>query len=244
MHEAAAPITRAMVLGAGMGSRMRDLTANKPKPMVMVDGRPLVDHVLARLVDAGVTDVVVNVHYKANVLEAHLCGRARPRITISDERDELLDTGGGVAHALPHFRNDAFFVHNADSIWLEHAEPALAAMMRVWDAERMDTLLLLAASPETLGYSGKGDFVRGSDGRIRRCDVNDDAGDVFTGVSIAHPRLFRNAPNGAFSLNVVWDQAMAEGRIFGTVLDGLWMHVGTPEAVAEADAALSAARQL
>lgn len=234
-------ITRAMVLGAGMGSRMRDLTREIPKPMVTVGGRALIDHVLDRLGSAGVTDAVVNVHYKADVLEAHLKKRTTtPHVIISDERHELLDTGGGIRRAQTHLGEDPFIIHNSDSIWHEGEGCALQKLAQSWNPKTMDTLLLLADPKTTLGYDGAGDFILASDGTLTRHRSNAQSDGeqsyVFTGVSIAHPRLFENAPNGAFSLNVLWDRAIAVGRVYGVLLDGQWMHVGTPEAVAEADA--------
>ena len=232
-------IAQAMLLGAGMGSRMRELTHDRPKPMVAVGGRPLIDHVLDRLVTTGVTHAVVNVHYKADVLEDHLEPRTQPAITISDERATLLDTGGGVVKALSHFGDEEFFIHNSDSIWVETGAPALDFLRQSWNPEDMDTLLLLANPQTTLGYEGAGDFVRANDGRLRRRGETSSQAYVFTGVSIAHPRLFATAPEGAFSLNLLWDRAIAKGRVHGIVLDGQWMHVGTPEAVAEANTVLA-----
>lgn len=228
-----------MVLGAGMGSRMRDLTDDRPKPMVEVGGRPLIDHVLDRLVAAGVTDAVVNVHYKADVLEQHLQTRATPAITISDERALLLDTGGGVVNALEHFGGDVFFIHNSDSIWRESGAPAIETLANAWRPDDMDTLLMLADPTVALGYDGAGDFVLMDDNRLARRASAQGGAYVFTGVSIAHPRLFLHAPDGGFSLNVLWDRAIAAGRMYGVLLDGQWMHVGTPEAVAEASAVLA-----
>ncbi|MGI9407722.1 MAG: nucleotidyltransferase family protein [Hyphomicrobiaceae bacterium] len=237
--DASPKFTRAMVLGAGMGSRMRDLTRDQPKPMVEVGGKRLIDHVLDRLAGAGITHAVINVHYQADVLERHLKKRGEPYIIISDERDVLLDTGGGVTRALPHFRNEPFFIHNADSIWLEKNNPTLIAMMHAWDPDRMDSLLLLASTATSLGYDGDGDFVMSETGALTRRTGDDAAPHVFAGVSIAHPRLFANAPEGAFSLNRLWDEAIAANRLYGMELDGQWMHVGTPEAVAEAGAVLA-----
>lgn len=233
-------ITKAMVLGAGMGKRMRDLTADRPKPMVKVGDKALVDHVLDRLGKAGVTDAVVNVHYKADVLEGHLRSRTTmPRITISDERDLLLDTGGGVVRALPQLDDAGFFIHNSDSIWRETGAPGLEALQAAWDPLRMDTILLLANPATTVGYDGQGDFVLEPDTRLSRRGDRVENAYVFAGVSIAQGAFFADAPDGAFSLNLLWDRSIAKGRVYGVVLDGQWMHVGTPEAVCEAAAAMS-----
>lgn len=224
----------AFVLAAGMGRRMRHLTADRPKPMVALGGRPLVDHVLDRLVAAGVTRAIVNVHYKAEVLLAHLRSRARPHIAISDERAQLLDTGGGVVAARELIGADPFFIHNSDTVWLERVAN-LDRMIEAWDPARMDSLLLLAERSASIGYDGAGDFVLHGDGRLGRRPADTQVPHVFAGVSIAHPRLLDGAPAGPFSLNVPWDRAIANGRLFGLVLDGLWMHVGTPAAVVEAE---------
>lgn len=229
---------QAMVLAAGFGKRMRPLTDRIPKPMVPLGGRPLIDHVLDRLADAGIAQAVVNVHYLPEAIEKHLAGRQRPRITISDERDRLLDTGGGVVRALPQFGSEPFVIHNSDSVWLEGPTRNIDALLDAWDGERMDGLLLLAASTRTLGYEGAGDFAMTSDGRLARRSEGRIAPFVFTGVSIAHPRMFEGAREEFFSLNRLWDAAIGRGRLFGILLDGFWMHVGTPEALEQAEACL------
>jgi len=233
-------ISHAMVLGAGMGRRMRGLTDERPKPMVEVAGRPLVDHVLDRLHDAGVTDAVVNVHYKADVLERHVTQRTAPRIQISDERDALLDTGGGVVRALSRLGDAPFIIHNSDSIWRETGSSVLQALIDAWSPAEMDTLLLLADAQQALGYDGAGDFICDAAGRVSRRIATDADALVFAGVSVAHPRMFDDAPDGAFSLNRVWDSVIATGRAYGLMLEVQWMHVGTPESVAQADAAIAA----
>jgi N-acetyl-alpha-D-muramate 1-phosphate uridylyltransferase len=224
-----------MVLAAGLGKRMRPLTDEIPKPMVRLKGRPLIDHVLDRLADAGVPRAVVNVHYRADVLEAHLRARSNPQIVISDERGLLLDTGGGVVHARDKLGAEPFLIHNSDSVWVEGVGANLERLFAAWDPETMDSLMLLASATGSLGYEGTGDFVMDKDGRLSRRGERQMAPFVFTGVSIAHPRMFENAPEGAFSLNKVWDNAIEEGRLYGVRLDGLWMHVGTPEALTEAE---------
>ncbi len=228
-------IDTAMILGAGLGTRMRPLTDLVPKPLVRLDGRALVDHALDRLEAAGITRVVVNVHYLADLLEAHLKGRASPKILISDERGKLLDTGGGVVNALPLIGDKPFVIHNSDTAWIEGLGGALSRLIAAFDPERMDSLMLVALAATSIGYDGHGDFDMSPDGLLTRRQERKEAPFVFTGVSIAHPRLFRDAPKGAFSLNKLWDRAIAERRLYGVRLDGVWMHVGTPEALAAAE---------
>jgi MurNAc alpha-1-phosphate uridylyltransferase len=224
-----------MVLAAGLGERMRPLTAEIPKPLVRLKGRPLIDHVLDRLAEAGVGRAVVNVHYLADALEAHLRLRKKPQIIISDERGRLLDTGGGVKHALPVLGPEPFLIHNSDSVWIEGVGSNLKRLFAAWDGGAMDSLMLLASAATSLGYEGPGDFAMGTDGRLIRRGERQMAPFVFTGVSIAHPRLFEGAPDGPFSLNRLWDRAIDKGRLFGVRLEGLWMHVGTPEGLVEAE---------
>jgi N-acetyl-alpha-D-muramate 1-phosphate uridylyltransferase len=231
--------TRAFVLAAGLGNRMRPLTDDKPKPMVRLAGRPLIDHVLDRLERAGITDVVVNVHYRADVLLAHLAQRTSPRIVISDERDVLLETGGGAVKALPLIGSEPFFIHNSDTVWRERGIANIDRMLAAWNPDRMDSLLLLAKVDESLGYDGAGDFNIAADGTLNRRARGTTSPYVFAGVSIASPGMFADAPAGAFSLNVLWDRSMAHKRLYGIVLDGLWMHVGTPQALAEAEEVLA-----
>jgi MurNAc alpha-1-phosphate uridylyltransferase len=237
-------ITAAMIMGAGLGTRMRPLTADRPKPLVTVGGKTLIDHSIDRLVAAGVTRIVVNLHYRGEMLRAHLARRQDTEkdaeIIFSDETDKLLDTGGGVVKALPLLGPSPFFVLNSDSIWVESVA-ALPAMIEEWDDAQMDGLLLLANMHTAMGYEGIGDFVLMEDGRIGR--ARDHAGVpacAYPGVQIAHPRLFEGAPDGAFSTNLMWDRAISGGRLFGTMLDGVWIHVGTPEARDEAEAYLRA----
>lgn len=225
----------AMVLGGGYGKRMMPLTKDIPKPMVVLKGRPLIDHVLDRIAAAGVPRAVVNVHYCADKLQAHVEKRTHPKIEISDERQQLLDTGGGVAKALPLLGPDPFLIHNSDSVWIEGVGSNLERMFSVWDPDTMDSLMLLASAATSLGYDGSGDFAMDKDGRLSRRGERQMVPFVFTGVSIAHPRIFEGAPDGAFSMNRLWDRAIDNGRLFGIRLDGLWMHVGTPEALVEAE---------
>jgi MurNAc alpha-1-phosphate uridylyltransferase len=224
-----------MVLAAGLGVRMRPLTDTVPKPLVRLKGRALIDHVLDRLAAAGVARAVVNVHYLADKLEAHLSQRKRPQIVISDERGEVLDTGGGVVKALPLLGSQPFLIHNSDSVWIEGVGSNLERLFAAWDSGTMDSLMLVASAAASLGYEGQGDFAMANNGRLVRRGERQMAPFVFTGVSIAHPRMFEGAPQGAFSLNRVWDAAIAKGRLYGIRLDGLWMHVGTPEALKEAE---------
>ncbi len=233
--------TAAMVLAAGLGTRMRPLTDTRPKPLVPVAGKALLDHGLDRLAAAGVDTAVVNVHYLAEQIIAHVAGRQAPRIVISDERDRLLETGGGVVRALPLLGPAPFFLLNADSFWVETGAPALAALAAAWDPAAMDALLLLARPAGATGYDGPGDFAMDAAGRLRRRGAAPRAPYVYTGAGILAPALFAGAPEGAFSLNLLFDRAIAAGRLHGVVLDGTWCHVGTPGAIAAAEAALAAA---
>ena len=230
----------AFVLAAGLGTRMRPLTDLLPKPLVPLAGRTLLDHVLDRLAAAGVDTAVVNVHYLAELIEVHLRARLAPRILISDERDALLETGGGVARAMPMLGREPFLVHNSDSVWIEPAGgvPNISRLAATFDAAAMDGLLLVAERSTSLGYDGRGDFHLAADGRLERVGRGGTADLVFAGVSIATSRLMREVPSGAFSLNRVWDRAIAEYRLFGLRLEGTWMHVGDPAALAAAEARL------
>jgi MurNAc alpha-1-phosphate uridylyltransferase len=231
----------AMVLAAGRGKRMRPLTDRLPKPLVPVAGKPLLDHVLDRLAAAGVERAVVNVHYLAEQIERHLAGRRAPRITISDERQMLLDTGGGVVKALPALGGAPFFHVNSDTIWIDGRTPNLLRLADAFDAAEMDALLLLAPIAASIGYSGRGDFAMDADGRLTRRADPEVGPFVYAGAAILRPELFNGAPAGAFSLALLFDRAAQVGRLHGLRLDGVWMHVGTPEAIAQAEAAISAA---
>lgn len=228
-------VTTAMVLAAGLGTRMRPLTDTRPKPLVALQGRALIDHVLDRLAAAGVQRAIVNVHYLADQIEAHLATRAAPHIVISDERDALLDTGGGMVRALPLLGDAPFMIHNSDSVWIEGMGSNIRRLMTAWDDDKMDCLMLVALGATSMGYEGHGDFTMDPDGVLARRGEQEEAPFVFTGVSIAHPRMFIDAPQGKFSLNLLWDRAIAAGRLYGVRLDGAWMHVGTPAAVKEAE---------
>jgi MurNAc alpha-1-phosphate uridylyltransferase len=199
----------------------------------------MLDHMLDKLADAGVRDAVVNVHYLADQIEAHLASRNMPSVTISDERGQLLETGGGVVQALPLLGPDPFFHVNADTIWIEGARPNLVRLAEAFDPARMDVLLLLASTATSTGYDGRGDFVMATDGRLTRRGERDVTPFVYAGAAILTPALFADAPAGAFSLNRIFDTAQAAGRLYGLRLDGIWMHVGTPDAIGEAEAAIA-----
>jgi MurNAc alpha-1-phosphate uridylyltransferase len=228
-------ITRAMIMAAGLGTRMRPLTFDRPKPLVEVRGKALIDHAVDRLVQAGVKLIVVNVHYHADMLMAHLKKRRDVEIRFSEESDTLLGTGGGIVKALPHFEGQPFFVHNSDSIWVEGIGHALERMQQVWNPDEMDALLLLASMVTALGFEGMGDFLLDAEGHIARVPEHCLSPFAYPGVQIVHPRIFDNAPKGAFSMNLLWDRAIEKNRLYGMRLDGVWMHVGTAEAVKDAE---------
>jgi len=229
----------AMVLAAGLGKRMRPITNTLPKPLVSIAGKSMIDYGLDRLAEAGVETAVVNVHYLADQVEAHVRDRTRPAIIISDERDALLDTGGGIAKALPHFNGEPFFVYNSDSTWIEGARPNFELLRQAWQPDRMDILLLLSPTVRAVGYAGPGDFTIDALGRLNRRIEKRVAPFVYAGAAIVHPRAFDDAPQGAFSFNLLFDRAIAGGRLFGMRMDGQWLHVGTPEAIHEAETAIA-----
>jgi N-acetyl-alpha-D-muramate 1-phosphate uridylyltransferase len=233
---------RAIVLAAGLGTRMRPHNGSIPKPLVAIGGKSLIDYVLDRLADAGVESAVVNVHHLADALERHLAPRQRPRILISDERGVLLGTGGGIAKALPQLGSAPFFLVNSDTVWLDGVKPNFARLAEAFDPAAMDALLLLAPTAGSVGYSGRGDFAMLPDGRLRRRAEHEVVPFVYAGAAILSPALFAGAPTGAFPLTPLYDRAGAEDRLFGLRLEGLWMHIGTPDAVTAAEAALAAAR--
>jgi MurNAc alpha-1-phosphate uridylyltransferase len=231
---------RAMVLAAGLGTRMRAFNGQAPKPLVRVGGKALIDHVLDRLADTGVERAVVNVHHLADQIERHLQGRQTPHIVISDERGALLGTGGGVVKALDALGDAPFFHVNSDTIWIDGVKPNLARLAEAFRPERMDALLLLAPTATSIGYAGRGDFAMASDGRLTWRGERDVVPFVYAGAAILSPTLFRDAPAGAFPLTAVFARAAESGRLHGLRLEGVWMHVGTPEAVAAAEAAIVA----
>jgi len=229
----------AMIMAAGLGKRMRPLTATKPKPLIEVGGKPLIDHVLERLRAAGVKKVVVNVHYLADAVEAHLATRANGlEVTISDERKLLLETGGGLVQAAPMIDDDPFLSVNSDNLWVDGPADTLRLLASHWDGEQMDALLLLVPQARARNHSGLGDFHMDRNGRIRRRERSHVAPFVFTGVQMLSKRLLRDAPDGAFSTNILWDRAIEEGRCFGAVHQGLWFDVGTPGAIKLTETAL------
>ena len=229
--------TKAMVLAAGLGLRMRPLTDRMPKPMVPVAGKPLLDHVLDKLADAGVSDAVVNVHYLPDQIIDHVAHRSRPRIVISDERDQVLGTGGAVVKALPLLGDAPFYHLNADTMWIDGVHPNLARMADAFDPARMDILLLMAPTATSIGYSGNGDYAMLTDGALRKRKEHQVVPFVYAGVAIMSPALFEDAPTGEFSLTKIFDRANDQERLFGLRLDGVWMHVGTPDAVQAAEKA-------
>jgi MurNAc alpha-1-phosphate uridylyltransferase len=230
-----------MVLAAGLGVRMRPLTDAKPKALVEVVGKPLIDHALDRLAAAGVETVVVNVHHFADLLEAHLKPRRHPRIAISDERAQLLGTGGGVVQALSWLGDEPFFLINCDSIWREGATPNLRRLAHTFDPVRMDALLLLAPTETAIGFAGRGDYLINGAGRLAARGTRERAPLVYAGVAVLAPRLFDGAPAGPFPLTRLFARAEATGRLCGLPLEGVWMHVGTPDGIAAAETAMQRA---
>ena len=236
-------IDTGMVLAAGLGTRMREQTVARPKPLVEVGGKTLIDRVLDRMIEAGVSHAVVNVHHFADLLLAHLSARGRPRIEISDERGALLNTGGGVVRALPLLGEKPFLLVNSDSIWIEGATPNLVRLTTAYRTDEMDAMLLLAPVAGAIGYSGAGDFAMDSEGRLTRRAEREVAPFVYAGAAVLHPRLFADAPPGAFSLTQSFTKAEASGSLYGLRLDGVWMHVGTPEAIVAAEDAIRRASE-
>lgn len=228
-------ITRAMIMAAGFGTRMRPLTNTIPKPLVKVQGRALIDHVMDRLVAAGVKTIVVNIHYMGDQIKAHVEKRKDVEIIISDETDTILDSGGGIFKALPHFKGEPFFHANADTVWVEGASHALERLKAAWKPSEMDALMLLASTVTTVCYDGRGDFMMDADGRLSRVPEGRISPFVWMSMEILHPRLFDGVTPGKFSINPLWDKAIAKGRLFGQRLDGVWMHIDRPEAVKQSE---------
>ena len=229
----------AMIMAAGLGKRMRPLTASRPKPLVEVAGKPLLDHVLDRLHAAGVERIVVNVHYLADSLEAHLSNNSDFDVAISDERELLLETGGGLVKAAPLINCDPFLAVNSDNFWVDGPADTLKLLAAHWDASRMDALLLLVPQARAGNHGGSGDFHMDREGRLRRRGKARIAPFVFTGIQMMAKRLLDGAPAGPFSTNVLWDRAIAEERLFGVVHQGLWFDVGTPPAIRATEDALA-----
>ena len=228
----------AMVLAAGLGTRMRPLTETRPKPLTEVAGKALLDHTLDRLAEAGVGRAVVNLHHLGGMIREHLAARRAPEIAFSDESEALLGTGGGVAHALDSLGPEPFLVVNGDILWFDGAANTLALLSRRWDAGEMDALLLVQATVGAIGYDGRGDYVMDANGRLRRRHDWEVAPFVFAGIQILHPGLFDDAPQGSFPLTLVYDRAETTGRLYGQGHQGLWAHVGSPEALTRTEAAL------
>ena len=236
--EAKVPDT-AFVMAAGLGKRMRPLTATRPKPLVEVAGKALIDHVLDRLRAAGVSKIVVNVHYLPDALEAHLKSRASDlEVSISDERAQLMETGGGLVQARHLIKADPFLVVNSDNYWVDGPADTLHLLASLWREEDMDALLLLVPQASASNHGGQGDFHMKADGRLVRRAKGKVAPFVFTGIQLVSKRLLREAPDGPFSTNVLWDRAIAEGRCFGAVHQGLWFDVGNPAAIKSTERAL------
>ncbi|WBQ18248.1 nucleotidyltransferase family protein [Sphingobium yanoikuyae] len=224
-------IDTAMLMAAGLGKRMRPLTATRPKPLVKVAGKALMDHALDRLAAGGIKTVVVNVHYLADTVEAHLKTRKDMDFRISDERAKLLETGGGLIHARPLLGDKPFICANSDNLWIDGPAETLGMMQRLWDPERMDALLLLVPLARANCHSGPGDFHMDANGRLARRKTAHVAPFVFTGVQILSPRLLVDPPADVFSTNIFWNRAIAAGRLYGAVHQGLWFDVGTPQAI-------------
>ena len=227
----------AMILAAGLGKRMRPLTASQPKPLVRVAGKALIDHALDRLDEAGVARAVVNVHYLADALEAHVKARAAPKVTVSDERAVLLETGAGMVKALSHLP-DPFFALNADNIWLDGPKNAFHDLSRRWDPQVMDALLLVVPHARAANFHGPGDFHMNPLGRISRRSDGRIAPFIFTGIQLVSHRLLRDPPDGPFSTKILWDRAINEGRLYGLSFTGRWFEVGTPQAIRPTEEAL------
>lgn len=235
MSESALASDTAMILSAGLGKRMRPLTAAQPKPLVRVRGKPLIDYALDALEHAGVANAVVNVHYLADALQAHLARRKVPKVTLSDERELLLETGGGMAKALPQLP-DPFFCLNSDNIWLDGPRNVFRELSDGWDPDRMDALLLMVRHHHAHNYTGEGDFHLDPLGLVSRRRPGRIAPFIFTGIQLVSHRLLRDAPEGPFSTNLLWSRAIEEGRLYGIVHTGQWFEVGTPEAIAPTEA--------
>jgi len=229
--------TKAMVLAAGLGLRMRPLTDHMPKPLIRVAGQPLLDHVLDKLAGAGVSEAVVNVHYLPDQIIDHVATRKSPRVIISDERNLVLGTGGGVVKALPILGDAPFFHVNSDTMWIDGVQSNLLRLAQTFDPARMDILLLMAPTANSIGYGGRGDYAMLPDGALRKRREHQVVPFVYAGAAILSPAIFDGAPKGEFSLTRMFDAANEQERLFGLRLDGVWMHVGTPDAVRAAEEA-------
>jgi len=222
----------AMVLAAGLGTRMRPLTDNTPKPLIKVSGKPIIEYGFEKLREANVKKAVVNAHYLPDQIIAWCKTFQNPPTKISDESNVILDTGGGIAKALPLLGQDPFFVLNSDCFWLDQGEPALERLRASWHDQKMDCLLLLCNPNQTTGYDGDGDFIIAPNGSLTR---KREGALAYIGAYLVHPRLFAHAPKGKFSMNLLWDEAIKSGRLFGIAHQGHWLHVGTADAIAKAE---------
>ncbi|WP_422343891.1 nucleotidyltransferase family protein [Parasphingorhabdus sp.] len=233
-------VETAMIMAAGLGKRMRPLTATRPKPLVKVAGKPMIDHCLDKLWEAGITKVVVNAHYLPDALEAHLKSVNYPfDIRVSDERAQLMETGGGLIKAEPLIDEDRFFCLNSDNLWTDGPVNSLQRLADRWDDDAMDALLLLVPQTSAHNYKGAGDFVLDEYGRVSRRLPDRQAPFIYTGIQLISKRLLRDAPEGPFSTNILWSRAIEEGRLYGLVHEGAWFEVGSPEAIAPTEAALA-----
>ena len=232
--------TTAMVLAAGLGKRMRPLTDTMPKPLVKIAGKALLDWGLDSLEAAGISKAIVNVHYLPEQIIAHVAGRREPEIVISDEREALLESAGGIVKALPLLGSEPFYVINADTFWIDSGEPSLERLALAWNAARMDILLMLTDLDSATGHCVGTDFLVASDGALTR-SKGDPAGLIYAGAAIVHPRIFKDAPTGSHSLNLYFDRAISAGRLFGMKMNGRWITVGTPDAIPAAEAAVAGA---
>ncbi|MBZ9656948.1 nucleotidyltransferase family protein [Phyllobacterium lublinensis] len=231
----------AMVLAAGLGKRMAPITNTIPKPLVEVAGKSLIDWGLDALEHAGVERAIVNTHYLADQMDTHLSKRKSPAIVVSDERGELLDSAGGIVNALPQIGAEPFYVVNADTFWIDGARPNLVLLAEGWDDERMDMLLMIATKDQATGYDGRGDFHMDREGKLRRLGPAETSPFIYAGAAILHPRIFAGAAAGRASLNRYFDEAIAADRLYGMLMDGLWLTVGTPAAIGDAEAAIARA---
>ena len=238
--QAAAVPRKAMVFAAGLGTRMRPISDHLPKPLITVGGKAMLDHMLDRFAAAGVAEAVINVHYRADQIEAHLAARTRPHVVVSDERALLLDQAGGIAKVLPLFGTDPFLICNTDAFWLEGPRSNLQALAARWDPATMDILLLVAATTSSVGVDWPGDFLMQTDGRLQRRPEREVAPFVYSGIGIVKPELFRDMPPGPQRLSPYFFAAAERGRLYGHRLDGQWLHVGTPEAIAQAEETIAA----
>jgi MurNAc alpha-1-phosphate uridylyltransferase len=229
-----------MVLAAGLGKRMLPITETLPKPLVRIAGKTLLDWGLDSLAAAGVTRAVVNVHYLPEQIVAHVAGRKQPAIIISDESESLLNSAGGIVKALPELGAKPFYILNADTFWIDRDEPNLKRLALAWDASRMDILLMLADLDSATGHSGGTDFLAAPDGTLARA-AGDPTGMIYAGAAVINPRIFDGAAPTPHSLNLYFDRAIADGRLFGMKMEGQWITVGTPDAIAPAEAVVAAA---